>query len=190
MKSVVFLLVTAIISCNITNVKASSFHSSSEDESNTIEFISFIDNNTIKNACREIWNDNLFKQNKKQIFKKINSTNKDMANLYITEILIRMLQDQYFKYDLINDTNFEEIGSVLLNYMKKEFVDNYKTYYNNNQKEKLGYYIMAKEQYKNNLMRSILDLGYDSVQNFNKYAKKCMNLYKTILFKISHTTTI
>ena len=181
MKNVVLLLATIIMSCTINNVKASSFHSSSEDESNSIEFIPAIDDNTIKNACREIWNDNLFKQNKKQIFKKINSTNEDMANLYITETLIRMLQDVSFKYKLINDTNFKEIDDVLLDYMEQEFVDNYNKYYNRTRKETLGHYIMAKEKYKKNLMCSLLNLGYDGVQDFNKYARKCMKLYDNIL---------
>ena len=40
---------------------------------------------------------------------------------------------------------------------------------------------MAKEKYKKNLMCSLLNLGYDGVQDFNKYARKCMKLYDNIL---------
>lgn len=192
MKNIILLLAAVIISCNTFNVKANSFqlnktdsfYSSTgfdeEDNVSEIESNIVINNQIIKNACREIWNDNLFKTNKTEIFKKVNSKDNYISHLYITEILTRMLKEEQFKNNLLNDEKFNEIKGRLYNYMEEGFADDYFTYYNY-AGEKPEYYKKHEENYKKWLLNSIYDLGYDDTQDFEEYAEKCMRLYTSIV---------
>lgn len=165
-----------------------SFHSnidtSEDDDVSSTDNNIDIENRVRKILCRVIWNDNLFYQNKSEIFNRINSEDKYLSSFYISEILIRMLSDEQFRQNILKDKQFDEIKEELCNYMKYRFVDDYLTYchYTKGYPEIHEEDIEDRKNCKKWLLNSIYDLGYDGVQDFEEYVKRCIDLYRDINF--------
>ena len=184
MRNITLLLPAIFISYSISSVNASNESFSSENYyENTSDSTENDYDQVLKSICREIWNDNLFYANKDKIFEKIKEcdylNSDEDTRLYISEILIRMLQDKVFRNIILNNKMFNTIKNVLKENMKEIFVSDYFDYYNYRE-EPLESYKINYKQYKEDLLSDLYILGYDSTLDFEKYAEECMKLYNEL----------
>ncbi len=148
--------------------------------SNIYDFEELKYQQSLRNVCQLIWNDQLFEFNKTDIYNIILEQSIESV-IYIDELITRMLQDNAFKWSLLIDVNIHDVKQILIDYMECMVLDDYFKYFNF-QDEPKKIYNQNKLQYKNNLMVSLYNLGYSWTlgMTFIEYAEKCLKLHSDL----------
>ena len=145
-------------------------------------------NSCTRYICPLIWNDQLFVTNKSNICKKISKKSKTSL-MYMNELIHRMVQDDWFKNFLLMDSNINNTKQILIDYMECMVMDDYYNYYNFHN-EPTAIFNNKKQQYKNNLMARLYELGYSINLKipFEQYAEQCYKLYSDLKYSVKSKT--